>query len=83
MSTTANLILKETDNQQLKKLLIECDQIGNSHAPANVRKSQLMNQLFAAEKSPYLFWVDQYYRVSRAIEMEILHRVMVDTWTQG
>ena len=83
MSTTANLILKETDNQQLKKLLIERNQIGGSDAPANVRKSKLMNQLFAAEKSPYLYWVDQYHRVSRAIEMEILHRVMVDTWKQG
>ncbi len=80
---TSHLIVKEADNQQLKKLLIERNRIGNSIAPANVRKSQLMNRLLTAEKSPYRYWADQYQIVSRVIEIEILHRVAAGTWTQG
>ena len=79
-TVNANTEVREYENSVLVELLKEIKKIGNSDKPAMVRKSKTMSHLFKLEKSDYNFWADQYYAVSRAIESEILHRVVTDKW---
>lgn len=70
--------VQKYDNTQLRNLFKEIHKIGNADAPAKVKQSKTMKQLFELEKSNYNYWIDKYYNVSRAIEIEILHRVRQD-----
>lgn len=67
--------VKNYDNSQLRNLLKEINKIGNSHAPANVKQTKIMKQLFKLEKRDCNSWINQYHNVKTAIEVEILHRV--------
>lgn len=61
-------------NDDLRSLLVELRVMSNADAPAKVKKSSLMKQLFDIEKTNDNHWGDQYHMVKMAIECEILNR---------
>ena len=64
-------------NDELRSLLIELRLMSEADAPANVKRSVLMEQLFDAEKGNdnyHIYWSDQYHMVKMGIECEILKR---------
>ena len=74
----ANTEVREYDNSVLIELLKEIKTSGNSDKPATVKMSKTMSHIFKLEKTDWNYWSDQYYAVSRAIESEIIHRLITD-----
>jgi hypothetical protein len=73
MENTRTTISKLT-NYQLRRLMIELEKISKADAPALVYKTKLMNQLFAFEKEPYNYYLDQYHNIDSALRNEIVNR---------
>jgi hypothetical protein len=66
------------DNEELRKLAKEIKKISNADAPANVKQSDLMKELFALEKTDWNHWGDRFSMVRLAIETEIIFRFTND-----
>jgi hypothetical protein len=66
-------------NAELRSLLKEASKISCAHAPANVKQSTQMQELFEAENYKFYTWADKFINVKRAIEVEILQRVKNST----
>jgi hypothetical protein len=79
-TSNTNTEVREYENSVLVELLKEIKLIGNSDIPSKVKMSNTMSHLFNSEKRDWGYWAEQYYAVSRAIESEILHRVVTDKW---
>jgi hypothetical protein len=77
---TVSSKLKLLSNEDVRNLLIEIKEIGRKRAPALTPKSVVMKQLFKLSKRDYVFWSDRYYYIAKAIEREILNRVLDNTW---
>jgi len=73
MENSRTTISKLT-NYQLRRLLIELEKISRAEAPALVYKTKLMNQLFAFEKEPYNYYMDQYLNIDSALRNEVVKR---------
>jgi hypothetical protein len=72
--------VRKWDNEQLRTLLKEVKEMGKLDAPRYFKQSDKMKQLFELEKADYYTWADQFSNVQRAIEVEILWKVINDTW---
>ena len=72
--------VRKWDNEQLRNLLKEVKEMGKQDAPRHFKQSNEMKQLFELEKADYYTWADQFSNVQRAIEVEILWRVITDAW---
>jgi len=72
--------VRKLENEQLRTLLKEVNEMGKLDAPRHFKQSDKMKQLFELEKADYYTWLDQFSNVQRAIEIEILWRVRTDAW---
>jgi len=72
--------VRKWNNEQLRTLLKEVEEMGKLDAPRSFKQSDNMKQLFELEKADYYTWADQFSNVQRAIEAEILWRVRTDAW---
>lgn len=77
---TTNVTVKDLTNDELRSLVKEINVISRAEAPAKVKQSGLMKQLFEREDDGIYGWYDKYYNVSTSIEREILYRVRTDKW---
>lgn len=68
-------IVKEFSDKKLLGLRTELIEIGKALAPALVEQSPDMKRLFDAEKDCNRYWINQYYDVSRSIDLELLGRL--------
>jgi hypothetical protein len=68
----------ELSVDELRMLAKEIRVISNADAPANVKQSPLMKELFDLEKRDWGYWSDQFSRVRLAIEIEIISRFTND-----
>jgi hypothetical protein len=67
-------ILKNLTKEELRELLIEITEIGKKPAPADVKQSPIMRQLFAVH------WMNIYSEVEQSITREILDRI-IEGWS--
>lgn len=65
-------------NDELRELAKEIKKIGNAEKPASVKMTSMMAELFAAEASPFIYWLDKYHNVDFAITYEVMYRVRED-----
>lgn len=65
-------------NDELRSLAKEIKKIGYSERPALVKMSSMMAELFEAEASPFIYWLDKYHNVDYAITYEVMYRVRED-----
>lgn len=72
--------VRECDKEQLRTLLKEVKEMDMLDAPRYFGQSNKMKQLFELEKAYYCTWATQFSSVQRAIEVEILWRVINDAW---
>ncbi len=79
-NTITNVTVKDLTNDELRSLLKEIKVISDAEAPAKVKQSGLMKQLFERENYSIYGWYDKYYNVRTSIEREILSRVRTDKW---
>lgn len=68
----------EVDNDTLRSLAKEIKKISNADAPAHVKQSDLMKELFDMEKTEWNHWGDRYHTVRLAIDTEIIFRFTND-----
>lgn len=71
-------LVRLTANDELRDLAKEIKKIGNAEKPASVKMSSMMAELFEAEESPFIYWLDKYHNVDAAITYEVMYRVRED-----
>lgn len=77
-ATRAFDLVRLTANDELRDLAKEIKKIGNAEKPASVKMSSMMAELFEAEASPFIYWLDKYHNVDAAITYEVMYRVRED-----
>lgn len=80
MKDSSNTEVRKFDNDSLRELYKEIKDMYNHEKPANVKQSESIKLLFELENYDFYSWSDKHSTVMRAIESEILHRVLKNKW---